>query len=161
MTETAIGLGSNIGDRLGSLRSAAALIAKQVGAIRAKSDVYETEPWGIADQPKFLNACVVARTELSPFSLLDELKNIESRSGRVERGRWGPREIDLDIIFYGDLIIDGPALKIPHAFAALRDFVVIPLSEIAPDLTHPEDGRTMRDISSGMSRDGMVRITGL
>jgi 2-amino-4-hydroxy-6-hydroxymethyldihydropteridine diphosphokinase len=161
MAEAAIGLGSNVGDRLGFLRSSAALIAKLAGTIRAKSDVYESEPWGVADQPKFLNACVVLETELSPFSLLEELKNIEAHAGRVDRGRWGPREIDLDIIFYGDLIIDGPVLRIPHAFAAQRNFVVIPLSEIAPDLTHPEDGRTMRDISSGMSRGGMVRITRL
>ena len=129
MTRVAIALGSNLGDRLGNLRAAiAALEAAGIAVVR-RSFAWETPPVP-ADQPPFLNAAVLAETSLPPAALLAELKAIEHALGRRPGRRWGPRPIDLDILFYGDLRLETPDLTIPHPRIAERAFVLAPLAEI-------------------------------
>ena len=133
-----MGLGSNVGDREANLRRAIELL-REHPRIRVEeiSPIYETDPVGLEDQPRFLNCAVRIKTDLDPRGLLTALKEIERRVGRRPRGRWGPREIDLDILFYGDLILVEDDLIIPHPRAHERLFVLRPLSDIAPDLIHP------------------------
>ncbi|MDR1020909.1 MAG: 2-amino-4-hydroxy-6-hydroxymethyldihydropteridine diphosphokinase [Synergistaceae bacterium] len=154
--EAALSLGSNVGDSLAALRRAVQLISERIGAVTSKSGVYETAPWGMADQPNFLNVCVIAATDLTPLGLLDTAKAIERETGRVERARWGPREIDIDIIFYDDLVLNDQRLKIPHPLMEMRGFVMIPLLEIAPGWKHPAYGWTVAEFVRGMDADGVV-----
>jgi 2-amino-4-hydroxy-6-hydroxymethyldihydropteridine diphosphokinase len=131
-----VGLGSNLGDRRATILRAAELIdAARLSTIR------ETEPWGYADQPAFLNAVAELDTELEPRRLLDRLLEVEAELGR-ERGeiRWGPRTIDLDLLLYGDLAIEEPGLTVPHPRLAERLFVLEPLSELAPARKIPGNG---------------------
>jgi 2-amino-4-hydroxy-6-hydroxymethyldihydropteridine diphosphokinase len=131
-----VGLGSNLGDRRAAILRAAELI----DAVRL-STIRETEPWGYADQPAFLNAVAELDTELQPRRLLDHLLEVEAELGR-ERGeiRWGPRTIDLDLLLYGDLAIEEPGLTVPHPRLAERLFVLEPLSELAPARKIPGNG---------------------
>lgn len=135
-----LGLGSNLGDRAANLRAAADLIAKNVGKIAKRSHVYETQPWGNPDQGAFLNQVVMANTILDPRDLLDKISRIERELGRERRrdqDKWGPRTIDIDILFYGKRIVRDKGLEIPHPELHKRAFVLVPLMEIAPDLEHP------------------------
>jgi 2-amino-4-hydroxy-6-hydroxymethyldihydropteridine diphosphokinase len=153
-----VGLGSNVGDRLGHLRSAvAALRANEKIVVTDVSSVYETDPVGPA-QPDFLNAAVAVDTDLSPQEMMRVLKAIERDIGRVPRERWGPREIDLDLLVYGDRRIDSDDLVVPHPQIAARAFVLVPLTELAPALDVPGVG----DASSLLARLGRegVRIFG-
>jgi 2-amino-4-hydroxy-6-hydroxymethyldihydropteridine diphosphokinase len=161
MNKAALSLGANVDDRLGHMRLAVGEISARTGRVIARSWVYETEPWGRVDQPRFLNACVILETELPPLGLLEEFKKIETETGRLKRAHWGPREIDIDIIFFDDLVLDDKLLTIPHRLMQLRSFVLVPLNEIAPDWRHPADGRTVRDLSESVSHEGVVRITPL
>lgn len=131
MAITAIGIGSNLGDSIARVRDAVAALAA-VGEVTAVSSLYRSKPWGVADQPDFINAAALLSTELSPRELLVELKKIERRLGREPGYRWGPRAIDLDIVYYDDVEIDEPDLRIPHAHFLDRAFVLIPLAEIDP-----------------------------
>lgn len=131
-----IGLGSNLGDRQRFLHKAVESLAPEVIPLKA-SQIYETPPWGYKDQPAFLNQVIKAQTDLTPEALLNKLKSIEKELGRVERFRYGPRCIDLDILFYNDLIYKSETLVIPHPLLAERAFVLLPLNEIAPGLLHP------------------------
>lgn len=110
------------------------------------STIIETDPYGYEDQPKFLNAVCIARTSLSPSELLNTLLQIEKSMGRVRTIRWGPRIIDLDIVFYEELVLNEEDLTIPHPDAHNRMFVLEPLCEIAPDLIHPVFGKTVREL---------------
>ncbi|PFG73994.1 2-amino-4-hydroxy-6-hydroxymethyldihydropteridine diphosphokinase [Tepidiforma thermophila] len=132
MTRVAIALGSNLGDRLGNLRAAVAALEEAGVAVVRRSFAWETPPVP-ADQPPFLNAAVLAETDLPPASLLAALKGIEHALGRRPGRRWGPRPIDLDILFYGDLRLETPDLTIPHPRIAERAFVLAPLAEILED----------------------------
>lgn len=138
-----LGLGSNVGDRAGQLRAAQALINKMIGKIAQKSHVYETQPWGMTDQDPFLNQVVMVNTALDARGLLDVIGKIERELGRVrETGRdrkekWGPRTIDIDVLFYGRRIIRDKGLEIPHPELHKRAFVLVPLLEIAPEFVHP------------------------
>ena len=137
MTLAYIGLGSNLGDRESLIRRAAELI----GAIRV-SEVRETEPWGYVKQPRFLNAVAEIDTDLSPRRLLDHLLDVEARLGRERIGpKWGPRTIDLDLLLYGDQIVDEPGLVVPHPRLLEREFVLEPLAELAPAAEVPGVGR--------------------
>jgi 2-amino-4-hydroxy-6-hydroxymethyldihydropteridine diphosphokinase len=109
--------------------------------VRASSFL-STEPWGVPDQPGFLNAVAEIRTELEPLGLLQALKQLESTQGRVPSYRWGPRLIDLDIILFGERVVDLPGLRIPHPHYRERDFVMIPLREIAPEIADPAPPRS-------------------
>ncbi len=136
MKEIILALGTNLGDRLQNLQEALAHLAPEVLVTRVSS-VYETEPWGYADQPRFLNQVVLAQTELKPLALLRYVKQIEDALKRVKTIRNGPRTIDLDILFYDDIILESETLTIPHPRLAERAFVMVPLAEIAPDFIHP------------------------
>jgi len=132
-----VGLGANLGDRERMIR----LAAEAIGG-RRLSTIRETEPWGLVDQPPFLNAVAELETELPPRALLDRLLEVEQELGRVRDGpRWGPRTIDLDLLVQGDLVIDEPGLTLPHPRLAERRFVLEPLAELAPELEIPGLGR--------------------
>lgn len=143
-----LALGSNLGDRLGNLRSSISHLPPKVNHI-IQSPVYETQPWGYSDQPDFLNQCIKANTVLEPTELLAYLKDIEVSMGRQETFRFGPRLIDLDILFYDDLVIDSPSLTIPHPRIGERAFILIPLADIAADLYHPVLRKTIQQLKSG------------
>ena len=133
-----VGFGSNIGDRLAYIRSAIHALSETEGITLQKiSSIYQTDPVGYETQAQFLNGVAAIQTDLPPLCLLHTLKNIETEVGRQHRIRWGPREIDLDILIYGDLCLHTEQLVIPHPEMHLRRFVLIPLAEIAPDLVHP------------------------
>lgn len=134
---TYISIGSNMGDRAANLRQAMALLDKNVGKIVKKSHVYETQPWGEPNQESFLNQVVMANTTLDPRDLLEQITKIERELGRVRKLKWGPRTIDIDILFYGKRLIRDKGLEIPHPELHKRAFVLVPLMEIAPELEHP------------------------
>jgi len=136
-----IGIGSNMGDRKANCQKALELLGRSVRIVR-KSSLYYTEPVGCDDQESFLNAVAVVETEHSPRELLDLCRTVENELGRVRTVRWGPRTIDLDILLYGDVVLDDPDLIIPHPRMAERKFVLAPLAEIAPDAVHPTSGKT-------------------
>jgi 2-amino-4-hydroxy-6-hydroxymethyldihydropteridine diphosphokinase len=131
-----VGLGANLGDRMGSIRRASELL----GA-RRLSTVRETEPWGVTDQPPFLNAVAEVEWDGTARELLDHLLSIERELGRVRDGsRWGPRLIDLDLLVFGSEMIDEPGLTVPHPQLTRRTFVLEPLAELVPDLDVPDLG---------------------
>jgi len=161
MRIAAIGLGSNVGDRLGALRRALSLMKRKGIEIIKKSDVFETPPVGLTEQPKFLNACVLVKTSMDPQLLLAQLKGIEAAIGRQNRGHWGPREIDLDILYIDDLVIREGELEIPHPRMHERAFVLVPLSQISPQWRHPILGKTVEELTREVSSSGIIRITTL
>ncbi len=139
-----IGLGSNLGDREAQIRAALEAIADlpDTDLLRVSS-LYDTEPAGEVDQPNFLNAAALLDTELEPRQLLWNLLLIEKRLGRVRTQPWGPRTIDLDLLLYGDEIIEEDDLRVPHPEIIRRSFVLVPLVELDPRLVHPGTGETM------------------
>jgi 2-amino-4-hydroxy-6-hydroxymethyldihydropteridine diphosphokinase len=157
----ALSLGSNMGNRLENIRRGAELLDGRTGKITAKSEVYETAPWGVESQPRFLNACVLLETELPPRGLLSETQTIERELGRVARERWGPREIDIDILTYGDMLLNEEKLVIPHPLMCERAFVLVPLLDIARDFMHPSGGTSIDEFLAGTGREGIVRIVSL
>lgn len=132
-----LGLGSNVGNRAANLRSAIALLEKEVGKVAKKSRVYETQPWGKTDQDAFLNQVVMLNTTLDPREMLDKISRAERELGREQKEKWGPRIIDIDILFYGKRIVRDKGLEIPHPDLHKRAFVLVPMMEIAPELEHP------------------------
>ncbi|MBI5075368.1 MAG: 2-amino-4-hydroxy-6-hydroxymethyldihydropteridine diphosphokinase [Nitrospirae bacterium] len=137
MSTVHIGIGSNLGNRQENCLEAIRRLEQHGVAVLKQSSMIETAPWGVTDQPQFINLAIEAVTDLSPEALLLLLKDIERAMGRETMEHWGPRVIDLDILFYDDRIIDSAELKIPHAHLHERDFVLIPLREIAPEKVHP------------------------
>ncbi len=154
-----IALGSNLGDRSANLRGAAAALPPGVRVL-AESPIYETEPWGYADQPPFLNRVLRGETDLTPPGLLDHLKKIEASLGRVTTFRYGPRQIDLDILFYDNLLLETPPLVIPHPRLHERAFVLVPLADLAPTLVHPGLGLSVEQLLQSVDRRGVVRVPG-
>lgn len=150
-----IGSGSNIGDRLAALSIAARLLSPEVRVVKA-SRVYETPPWGFKGQPAFLNQVLQAETELDPPALLNYLKHIENKMGRKATFHYGPRAIDLDILFYGNLIYSLDNLQIPHPMAAERAFVLVPMLEIAPDFIHPVHYKTITELARAVDSSGIT-----
>lgn len=145
MTLAYVGLGSNLGDREAAIRAAAAAIGtRRLSALR------ETEPWGLADQPRFLNAVAELETALPPRALLERLLEVEASLGRVREGpRWGPRTIDLDLLLYGDLALSEPGLELPHPRLHERLFVLEPLAELVPSRKIPGNG-TVSEALAGL-----------
>ena len=157
MATVYIALGSNIGDRAHHLREAVHLLDRFAVRVKKVSSLYETEPVGYLDQPWFLNAALVAATELSPQQLLANLLHIESHMGSKKPFRNGPRLIDLDILLYDDAVIDEPDLQVPHPRMLQRNFVLAPLAEIAPDLRHPNWSATAAELLSHSCDPSAVR----
>jgi 2-amino-4-hydroxy-6-hydroxymethyldihydropteridine diphosphokinase len=134
--EIGLGLGSNIGDKPANIQRALAMLGeRKLIEVTAVSSIYRTAPWGYLEQESFANACALARTRLAPAELLAEAKAVEAEMGREETIRWGPRLIDIDILFYGDLPLNVPDLILPHKELFNRAFVLVPLAELAPGLT--------------------------
>ena len=133
MTIAYVGLGANVGDREGTIRASIA----QLPGVVAVSPLRETDPVGVTDQPQFLNGVAALETELAPRELLDVLLSVERRLGRERRERWGPRTIDLDLLLYGDEVIDEDGLTVPHPRLGERRFVLEPLADLAPKLVVP------------------------
>jgi 2-amino-4-hydroxy-6-hydroxymethyldihydropteridine diphosphokinase len=164
VTTAWVALGSNLGDRAGRLGEGLAGLARllrpeSLGA----SHLYETQPWGVEDQPPFLNAVVRFETALDPVALLDALKGIERAAGRPEADprRWGPRTLDLDLLDLGGAVLEADALTLPHPRIAERAFVLVPLCEIAPHWTHPVTGRTAVEMLAHLDPDpAHVRLFG-
>jgi 2-amino-4-hydroxy-6-hydroxymethyldihydropteridine diphosphokinase len=150
-----IALGSNLGDREGTLRSAIAAL-REFGSVEAISSFYETAPIGITEQPNFLNAVVALRTALPPEELMAALLRIEQQHGRDRSASVpkGPRTLDLDLLSYGDNVMETPTLTLPHPSLAERRFVLAPLAEIAPQWRHPVSGKTAAALLSELLHRG-------
>jgi len=146
VTRAFVGLGANLGDREGTIAEAVRLLAGREGIrLVAVSSLRETDPVGVVDQPRFLNGAALVETDLGPRELLDALLAVERELGRVRDRRWGPRTIDLDLLVYGDLELDGTGLTVPHPRLHERRFALEPLAELDPELTIPGRG-TVRDL---------------
>lgn len=138
-----LSLGSNLGDRLAHFLIAENHITKSIGKILKTSSIYETAPWGFTNQPSFLNKVIQVETELNPSALLKTILTIEIAMGRIRTDKWHERIIDIDILFFDDLVVKGTDLEIPHPFIRERRFVLMPLSEIADALIHPVLNKTI------------------
>ena len=157
MVEVLLGLGGNLGDPAATI--AAALTRLDRGGVRIlrRSGFYRTAPWGVADQPDFVNLCAVAETALPPQALLALIHGIEADLGRERRERWGPRVIDIDILIYGDAAVDEPGLTMPHPRLTERAFVLVPLAEIAGGVAIA--GKTVRAWAEAVDRGGVSPLS--
>jgi len=157
MAETAyLSLGSNLGDRAANLREAAAQLG-MAGRLIAISRIYETQPVDVPNQPWFLNCIAAFETDKTPREILEIALQIEAAMGRLRMRDKGPRKIDIDIVLFGNRIVDEPGLRIPHPSMHQRGFVLQPLDEIAPDARHPELGKTARELLAALPGGQTVR----
>lgn len=150
-----LGLGTNLGDREANLKEAVRRLNEAGVRVLARSPLYETTPVGYLDQPDFLNAVCRAETDLAPGDLLCVVKGIEAEMGRRPAFRNAPRPIDVDILFYDDLVLSTPDLAIPHPRLAERAFVLVPLADLAPGLRHPVLGHTIAALLAAVDRSGV------
>lgn len=158
MTNTVyFSIGSNLGDRYGNLRRAVDQLQQHM-TITAVSPVYSTAPWGDSDQPEFLNACVGAVTDLTPEQLLEQVKRIETEMGREPARHWGPRLIDIDILYFNKLLLDQEDLSIPHRYIAERAFVLAPLADIIPGFVDPRTLKTVEMMLDEVDTTGVDRV---
>lgn len=139
-------LGANLGNPATQLAKALDKIESQVGKIEVCSSLYESEAWGVTDQPTFLNQVALVSTSLPPLDILDTIQTIENNLGRVRLSKWGARVIDIDILYFNHDCIQHERLVVPHPYLPDRRFVLVPLSEIAPSFTHPKLGLTTIDL---------------
>lgn len=154
-TEVALGLGGNLGDPLQAFAKALlALRDHPAVTLQRCSSIYRTKPWGIVDQPDFLNMAVQLSTDLNEVGLLNLCMELERASGRERRERWGPRTLDIDILTFGDLVTDRPRLQLPHPRLAKRAFVLVPLAEIAPDLMI--GGQSVASLKAALETDAVT-----
>lgn len=151
-----IALGSNISDRLQNLSHARWMLSTW-GTLVASSPIYETFPWGVEEQEKFLNAALVLKTRLTPEQLLEKMQEIEISAKRIRSVPNGPRSLDLDLLFYENTILETPYLVLPHPRMAERDFVLRPVCDVLPDFVHPILNRTMQDL---LKTAGIRTLTG-
>jgi 2-amino-4-hydroxy-6-hydroxymethyldihydropteridine diphosphokinase len=150
-----IGLGSNLGDSQQHVRDAVEALGRLPGTrVLARSRLYRTPPWGVLDQPPFVNAVAAVETSLEPRPLLDALLRIERDFGRIRDGsRWGPRILDMDLLLHDDNVLSDPDLTLPHPHIGQRAFVLLPLADLAPDLDIPGQGR-VADLLAAIDVDG-------
>jgi 2-amino-4-hydroxy-6-hydroxymethyldihydropteridine diphosphokinase len=153
-----LGLGTNLGDRHENLLSAATLLPPKV-AVVAQSPIYQTPPWGFTEQADFLNQVIKAETTLNPKDLLKYVKKIEKKVGRTATFRWGPREIDIDILFYDNLVYEEKKLTIPHPRLHQRAFMLVPLADLAPKLLHPLTGQTIQQHLAELDPTNIVKFS--
>ena len=149
-------LGANLGDRARTLRRVVDLIAKRVGPVVKQSGLYETAPWGITEQPAFLNQVLAVQTALEPEAVLVQTQLIEQDLGRVRREKWGARVIDVDILYYDNLVRQSETLTLPHPYLHQRRFTLVPLAEIAPEFVHPVFGKTTAALLADCEDRGVV-----
>jgi len=152
-----IALGSNLGDRSANLAKAREMLGNDIRVLKCSS-IYQTAPWGYSEQDDFYNQVLECETELSPMRLLRRLKRVERGMGRKKTFRNGPRVIDLDILFYHNLILETRRLVIPHPGIHERAFVLVPLAEICPGLVHPVFGKNMAELLAMVDQTGVRRI---
>jgi len=158
VNEAFVGLGSNLGDRLASLATAVGLLAREPGfTLRQTSLAYESEPIG-PPQPRYLNAVAQIGTLLSPRATLQRLQAIEEGMGRVRRERWGSREIDLDLLLYGNRVVEETGLRIPHPLLEARAFALVPLAEIAPGVVPPGSSLTAIQLRDRLPADQLAGV---
>jgi 2-amino-4-hydroxy-6-hydroxymethyldihydropteridine diphosphokinase len=151
-----LALGTNLGDRPENLRAAIAALPPAVTVLE-RSPVYETPPWGVTDQPAFLNMVIKGETRRKPQRLLKHLKSLETQLGRLPSVRYGPRKIDIDLLFYDGILLKTPELTIPHPNLHERAFVLVPLADLAPELLHPVFGKTVRQMLAEVDATGVKR----
>lgn len=154
-----LGLGSNLDHREANLRKGVAMLARSLEMVEGSS-VYETEPWGYKGQPRYLNLVCLARTAVSPEELLRLCQETERAAGRTPTFQYGPRVLDVDILAYGERVIDTPALVVPHPRLAERRFVLVPLAEVAPGWVHPVLKSTASELLTEVEDSGEVRAWG-
>ncbi len=153
-------LGSNLGDRETYLAKSRKLLEQEIGEIRKKSSLYETASWGKREQPDFLNQVVLVNTETDPQVILANILSIEKKLGRIRGEKWGSRTIDIDILFYGNKIIEETNLVIPHPFLHERRFALAPLMELNPELEHPLMKKTIKELYSSLTDSLLVKRLG-
>lgn len=153
-----VGMGANLGDRVEAMTAALRMLEEppEITLVRASS-LYETAPVGVTEQPDFLNAAAELETTLTPHALLARLLHLENQMGRTRTQKWGPRVIDLDLLLYGRRQVCEPNLRVPHPFLRERGFVLVPLAEIAPDLTLPGDEKKVSDLADFFFQSGNIR----
>ena len=150
MTEVYLALGSNVGDSRVLIDQAIKLLAVDVLSNLQQAPLYATKPVGYTDQPDFINTVVSGQTDLKPGELLTKVKQIEHQVGRIQRFRWGPREIDIDIILYGDMKLQTPDLTLPHLLFRERSFVLRPLNDLSPGLVDPVTSQTVAELLAAL-----------
>lgn len=155
--QVGLGLGANLGDPAANLRAAVERLREAGLEFEALSSLYRTKPWGVVDQPDFINACALARTQLDPFALLELVQCVERDMGRRRSLRWGPRPIDIDLLFYENFSSADPRLTLPHPGLMERAFVLLPLAEIAPGLVI--GGQRLADAAEKIESGGVVRLS--
>lgn len=157
MNQVFLSLGSNLGQRRRNLEQAIAGLADCL-LITAVSPVYETEPWGVVEQPSFLNACLSGQTDSPLSELLSFVKNVEKEMGRAQAAKWGPRLIDIDILLVDDLVYQANGLTIPHPFMHERAFVLAPLADIAARVRHPLLGQMVGEMLTAVDTTTVKRL---
>jgi dihydroneopterin aldolase / 2-amino-4-hydroxy-6-hydroxymethyldihydropteridine diphosphokinase len=158
MSTVYIGIGSNLGDRQKNCLRAVELLSEGGLSVTKQSSVHETEPWGLTEQPAFLNMAVEAETCFPPVELLAMLKKIEKDMGRQETVKWGPRIIDLDVLLYDDITLNTEALVVPHPLMHEREFVLVPLAELAGEFIHPVLKKKIGDLLNEIKRNKTITV---
>ena len=146
MHQAYILLGTNLGNRLSYLQQATTYITQQVGEVSATSSIYETAAWGLTEQPSFYNQVLVVKTSVKPETLMQQLLDIETQLGRIRTIKFGPRIIDIDILLIDDLVNESAILQLPHPALPQRKFALMPLAEVAPNLLHPVEKKTISQL---------------
>jgi 2-amino-4-hydroxy-6-hydroxymethyldihydropteridine diphosphokinase len=154
MPRVFLSIGSNLGSREENCLKAVDALSREGIKVIKVSGVYHTRAWGYKDQPDFVNIAVECFTNLPPETLLKKIKAIERALGRKETFRWGPRVVDIDILFYGEEVIETEQLKVPHPYIAERDFVLLPMAEIAPGFVHPVLKKDMKTLLGELNEKG-------
>lgn len=153
---TILSLGSNIGDKFNFLTLSKSLIYHKIGQILLSSNIYETEPWGVENQDSYLNQVISVQTDRTPNELLKDIHSIEKELGRIRNVHYGARTIDIDILYYGERIINAKRLKIPHPHIQKRRFILVPLSEVSPEMLHPLLKKTNQELLDVVKDNGKV-----